>query len=195
MAKIIDLLFNSYLTPFLVIGLIVLAIFLFRRVRWLFRRLIIPMVIMMLLASPGTVNAASRTFMAPAQKFMQAVKPTTNIDSVTDTLTEENNVISIETSEASNSGDITAAELTSGLGSIISGENFNHLINLELDEINLSGIKPLADKLEIKRKSMSERLTEKVLNSDFVKEIEQMCKDAMNDPAILYGGQDLSKYE
>lgn len=194
MAKIIDLLFNSYLTPFLVIGLIVLAIFLFRRVRWLFRRLIIPMVIMMLLASPGTVNAASRTFMAPAQKFMQAVKPTTNIDGVTDTLTEEN-IIPIETSEAFNSDDITAAELTSGLGSIVSGENFNHLINLELDEINLSGIKPLADKLEIKRKSMSERLTEKVLNSDFVKEIEQMCKDAMSDPAILYGGQDLSKYE
>ncbi len=194
MAKIIDLLFNSYFTPFLVVGLIVLAIFLFRKVRWLFRRLIIPMVIIMLLASPGTVNAASRTFMAPAQKFMQAVKPTTNIDNVTDTLTEEN-VVPIETTEASNSDDITAAELTSGLGSIISGENFNHLINLELDEINLSGIKPLADKLEIKRKSMSERLTEKVLNSDFVKEIEQMCKDAMNDPAILYGGQDLSKYE
>ncbi len=194
MAKIIDLLFNSYFTPFLVIGLIVLAIFLFRRVRWLFRRLIIPMVIMILLASPGTVNAASRTFMTPAQKFMQAVKPTANIDNVTDTLTEEN-VVPIESSEASNSEDITAAELTSGLGSIISGENFNHLINLELDEINLSGIKPLADKLEIKRKSMSERLTEKVLNSDFVKEIEQMCKDAMNDPAILYGGQDLSKYE
>ena len=133
MARVIDFLFNSYFTPIMVIGLIILAVFLFIRARWLFRRLIIPMLIIMLFASYGTVNAASRTFMAPAQKLL----------------------IPTESSE----------------------------------------IMPLADRLESKRKSMSDRLTERVMNSDFVKEIEQMCKDAMNDPAILYGGQDLSKYE
>ncbi len=202
MAKIIDLLFNSYFTPFLVIGLIVLAIFLFRKARWLFRRLIVPMVIMMFLGSLGTVNAVAKTFIAPAQKFAQTVSLSANAatSDVVDGLAnlesiEGTDIIADEISEPIDNNDITVTELTTGLGSIFSGDNFNHLINFELDEIDTSWLMPLAEKVAKKRDAMSEKLTEKFLNSNLMNEIKEMCIRDMSDPAILYGGQDLSKYE